>query len=171
MAGRLAERHPELLALGGGAVGHADRRPGPVVGVAGGAVPSDARPRQPGAVRRRLVVGAQVYVWRDGDDLRQFGVLELDPTAEPKSVTARVLGGEGERKQLPGIYEVVGDELRICFSRGIPRSSSGLNPMSPPFSAKVGIRTFGREGPARDVLWRRRGQVECHGGVPCGASL
>jgi uncharacterized protein (TIGR03067 family) len=60
----------------------------------------------------------------DGNKMRNYvkdredfeGIIKFDPTQTPKTVDCLLLGGPGKGKTGLGIYELDGDELRICWA-------------------------------------------------------
>lgn len=64
---------------------------------------------------RTITFGGPIFVIRQGGEVLQFGVLELDPTKKQTTVDAKVLGGKDKDKSMLGIYELDGDTLNVCF--------------------------------------------------------
>jgi uncharacterized protein (TIGR03067 family) len=61
---------------------------------------------------------------RAGETVRRRGIVTLDPTRTPKAMNTWDTDGPYADQTLPGIYELDGDNLKVCFARpGEPRPS------------------------------------------------
>jgi uncharacterized protein (TIGR03067 family) len=59
---------------------------------------------------------------RAGDAVRRRGLVTLDPSRNPKAVNTWDQDGPFEDQTVPGIYELDGETLKVCFARpGEPR--------------------------------------------------
>ena len=62
------------------------------------------------------------YTVRVGEKVASEGTAKIDPTTTPKSIDSTPATGENKGKTFRGIYEVKGDEHRVCFAPpGKPR--------------------------------------------------
>ena len=50
------------------------------------------------------------------DEVVSEATYTLDPATKPKGITVKVSAGPLKDKELPGIYELDGDKLRICLN-------------------------------------------------------
>jgi uncharacterized protein (TIGR03067 family) len=51
-----------------------------------------------------------------GDETVSESTFTLDPKAKPKGITVKVGSGPLKGKELPGIYELDGDDFKICLN-------------------------------------------------------
>ena len=54
---------------------------------------------------------------RDGDRVRRRGIVTLDPSRKPKAINTWDQDGPYDDQTVPGIYELDGDTLKVCFAR------------------------------------------------------
>jgi uncharacterized protein (TIGR03067 family) len=55
------------------------------------------------------------YSVKKGDELIQAATLKLDPSKSPKTLDVTVAEGPNKGAVMPGIYEISGDTLKVCF--------------------------------------------------------
>jgi uncharacterized protein (TIGR03067 family) len=73
------------------------------------------------------------YTVRDGGKVAEQGTAKIDPTTRPKSVDLTWSTGPNKGKTVLGVYEVEGDEYRVCFAaprKPRPTKVSELRPGS-----------------------------------------
>src|SRR5258707_405412 len=63
----------------------------------------------------KLAVAGDQVTFTKGKDLRK-STYKLDPTQKPKAVDIVMIDGPDKDKTLQGIYEISGDELKICLA-------------------------------------------------------
>jgi len=71
---------------------------------------------------RTLFVGGDVFLIRDGDKILYSGQIGVDPNTSPAAFTVSVREGQKSVEALLGIYQVLGDTLKLAFvAAGEPR--------------------------------------------------
>jgi uncharacterized protein (TIGR03067 family) len=64
---------------------------------------------------KRTIKGNEQTVTRDGQVLLK-GTIKVDPTKKPKTIDVTFKGEDGEERILQGIYEVDGDQQKVCYT-------------------------------------------------------
>lgn len=67
--------------------------------------------------KSKLVVKGDKYTVYFGDQRITEGVLKLDPTRKPRTIDALAADGPAKGQAMPGIYELEGDDMRVCFGQ------------------------------------------------------
>ena len=52
---------------------------------------------------------------KKGDEVIQVGTQKLDPSKSPKTIDVTLVEGPNKGAVMLGIYEIDGDELKVCF--------------------------------------------------------
>jgi len=65
-----------------------------------------------------------------GDEVRRRGIVTLDPTRSSKAINTWDLDGPFEDQTVPGIYELDGDDLKLCFARPGQKRPTGFTTKS-----------------------------------------
>ena len=55
------------------------------------------------------------YTVKNGKDVIQVGMQKLDASKSPKTLDGTVIEGFGKGAVMPGIYEIDGDTLKVCY--------------------------------------------------------
>ena len=64
---------------------------------------------------RKLTTKGDKYMLKVGDETVQ-GTIEINPTKKPKTIDVKPDSGSNKGKTLLGIYELDGDNLKICLA-------------------------------------------------------
>ena len=64
---------------------------------------------------RKLTTKGNKYTLKVGDETVQ-GTIEINPTKKPKTIDVKPDSGSNKGKTLRGIYELDGDNLKICLA-------------------------------------------------------
>jgi len=64
---------------------------------------------------RKLTMKGEKYTLKVGDETVQ-GTIEINPTKKPKTIDVKPDSGSNKGKTLLGIYELDGDNLKICLA-------------------------------------------------------
>jgi uncharacterized protein (TIGR03067 family) len=64
---------------------------------------------------RRIVVGDRV-TWKQNEDIMVELRIKFDPTAKPMTIDSTIESGDAKGQTMLAIYELNGDELRVCFT-------------------------------------------------------
>jgi uncharacterized protein (TIGR03067 family) len=75
----------------------------------------DAKKTKIDVKKRKLFIGAELFLTRDGDKMLQAGVIRLVTGKSPRRIDVVVRKGQHEDNTMLGIYEVKGDTLKLCF--------------------------------------------------------
>jgi uncharacterized protein (TIGR03067 family) len=62
-----------------------------------------------------LIFEGDKYTVKNGKDVIQVGTQKLDASKSPKTLDGTVTEGFGKGAVMPGIYEIDGDTLKVCF--------------------------------------------------------
>lgn len=76
----------------------------------------DGKPAKAEEIKTRtFFCGADVFVVRKGTEMLQLGIQKLDPSKSPKTINATISKGLYQGETMLGIYEIDGDNLKVCF--------------------------------------------------------
>lgn len=56
------------------------------------------------------------YTVRANDQIVEQGSQSLDPSRQPKTIDFKIIRGPDKGKSQQGIYQLEGDQLRVCFA-------------------------------------------------------
>jgi uncharacterized protein (TIGR03067 family) len=72
---------------------------------------------QPAAAFKGMTVTFEgdKYAVKKGDEVIEAATLKLDPSRSPKTLDVTVTEGPNKGAAMPGIYEISGDTLKVCF--------------------------------------------------------
>lgn len=62
-----------------------------------------------------ITFAGEKYTVKRGDEVIQVGTQKLDPSKSPKTIDVKIIEGLNKGAGMPGIYEIDGDTLRVCF--------------------------------------------------------
>ncbi len=81
-----------------------------------------------------LIVEGEKFTFKQDDNVVMRGTTKLDPSKKPKAVEILPTEGDQAGDKLQGIYEVSGDEYKICFT-----SAEGKRPTEFASKADSGV--------------------------------
>ena len=62
-----------------------------------------------------VVFEGERYAVKKDDTVIEAATQKLDPSKSPKAIDVTVIEGPNKGKVMPGIYEITGDTLKVCF--------------------------------------------------------
>jgi uncharacterized protein (TIGR03067 family) len=65
--------------------------------------------------KRKVIIKDETYTVKDDDAVVEEGAFSLDPSKKPPAIVKMRMIVNGRVAPLPGIYELNGDDLKICF--------------------------------------------------------
>jgi uncharacterized protein (TIGR03067 family) len=65
---------------------------------------------------RRVIIVGDEYCVDDGDGMVRLGTFRIDPRTTPMRIVTEPVVGQYQGKSVPGICEVDGGSLRLCFA-------------------------------------------------------
>lgn len=71
--------------------------------------------RKRGEELQTITIDGNKFEVKRGDTVLQTGTYTFDPAKKPKTIDLAVAEGEGKGTVRPGVYELDGDTLKLCF--------------------------------------------------------
>jgi uncharacterized protein (TIGR03067 family) len=121
----------------------------------------DSKKTKLDARKRTLFVGGELVVVQEGDKVVQAGTLRLVASKSPRVIDFVVRSGEREDTTMLGIYELKGDQLKVCFD---PEGESRPKKFAAKADTSVYVATYKRvKRPDETIDIRGRYRCETYG--------